>query len=137
MSGKFYYLSKYIVLSFLFSILLLSGCGEKLSSNELFTDDVYKNLVEINYWLGDTKLVIDKEEDMKEIYKNLSSLKLKNVPSFESQKVGHLHIDLVTVDKTISIGLLSGEITTNGERYSTNKDIVDLIRNIALKYEEQ
>ena len=120
----------------MFSFLLLSGCGEKISGNDIFTDDVYKNLVQINYWLGDTKIVIDKEEDMKEIYSNLSSLKLTEASIFDTQKAGHLHIELKTDDNTISIGLLSGELATNGKRYTTDKDIVDSIRKIALNYEK-
>lgn len=136
MKGRCYYLQKGIMMSLLLVSAILSGCDKKLSGNDVFTDTVYSNLVEIDYWLGDTKLVIDNEDDIKEIYSNLSSLKLKEPSPIDGQKVGHLCIDLVTDNETISIGLLSGEIIIGGKKYYTDKDIVDSIRTIALKYED-
>lgn len=144
------YLRKWSGLLLLISIFLIMGYGTiffddspsdtveniNLPGNDIFTEDLYKKLIEINYWLGDTKLVINKEADMEEIYRNLSSLKLREAAIFDGRKVGHLIIELVTEEETIPVGLLSGEIGIMGKRFYTDKDIVDPIREIALKYEE-
>jgi hypothetical protein len=114
--------------------IYLSFGRKTVSANEIFTEDLYKNLVEIDYWNGDTKLVIDNKADIKRFYNNLSSLTLKEPGAMNGQKFGHLCINLVTNNEAITIGLLSGEIIINGKKYYTDKDICDSVRNIALKY---
>jgi hypothetical protein len=104
--------------------------------NDIFTEEIYGQLQEIDYWYGDTKLVINNETDMRSFYDNLASLQLKEPELTDAQKVGHQIIDLVLEDETISIGLLAGEININGKRYYTDKDICDAVRTIAMKYED-
>lgn len=113
---------------------MLMAFGRKKSAIEIFNKDVYGQLVEIDYWLGDTKLVINNETDIKSIYNNLSSLKLKEPWPIDGQRSGGLNFDLVMNNETMPIGLLSGEIIINGKKYYTDKDICDKVREIALKY---
>ena len=61
-------------------------------------------------------------------------MQLRKAPITDDLKVGQISIGLITEGDTISVGLLSGEINVNGDRYYTDKDIVNSIREIALKY---
>ncbi len=60
---------------------------------------------------------------------------LSEVPTEDAlnQKVGHSIFELVLKDKTVSFGILSGEIVITGIHYQTDKDIVSSIRDIALQ----
>jgi hypothetical protein len=136
MGRKINYYKLYFVITLILGIFLLSGCGRKIKSDTIFTEDLYSSLTEIDYWLGDEKLVINNEEDMKSIYRELSSLTLKNVSKLAAKKDGGIMIDLVTEEETIPVVLMSGEISVNSKRYYSNKDIVDSIRETAIKYED-
>ena len=104
-------------------------------NNNVFTEKMHENLVEINYWNGDTKIVISNRADIHDIYNYLASLMLSKAPIEDAlnQKYGQSIFELVLKDKTVSLGISSGEIVINGIRYQTDKDIVSSIRDIALQ----
>lgn len=134
MKGRIYYLKRFIIIIFILGIAVFMAFGRKKSATEIFNKDVYGQLVEIDYWLGDTKLVINNEKDIKSIYNKLSSLKLRKPWFIDGYKDGTLSLDLVMKNETMQIGLLSDEINVNGKKYYTDKDICDSILKIALKY---
>lgn len=124
-------------------ILALTSCGANNNenvddsveyNNHIFTEDLYNSLVEVDFWVGNDKIVIKNEDDMKKIFRELSSLALTDVPDEEPIKCGHHHIDIVTSNKTLSLGLLSGEMAVENQRYYIDKDAIDSIRDIAYKY---
>ena len=53
---------RYIIFTILIFVILMTGCDKKSAvyENDIFIKDTYKSLVEIDYWLGDTKIVIDR-----------------------------------------------------------------------------
>ncbi len=104
-------------------------------NNEIFTEDLYNSLVEVDFWVGNEKIVINNEDDMKNIFRNFSSLTLTEAPKEELVKCGHQSINIITSDKTLGIGLLSDEMYVENQRYYIDKDIVDSIRDIAYKKE--
>ena len=122
-------------------LLLVGGCSKKEETkveynNNVFTETMYENLVEINYWSRNTSIVITNKEDIQEIFSYLASLELSDLPpdDFLHAKMGHSRFDLVLKDKTICLGILSGEIGISDiGKYQTDKDIVSSIRNIALQ----
>lgn len=139
MKKKSYCLIGVVVLILVLVIVRFLPFGKEttpatFSSSEIFTEDVYKQLKEIDYLVGDTKLVINNEADMKSFYSYLTSMKLNKASSTDEQKVGHKIIELVLKNETISIGLLSGEININDDKYYIDKDIYDSVREIAMKY---
>ncbi len=126
-------------------ILAFTACGANNSedvvssveyNNDIFTEDLYNSLVEVDFWVGNEKIVINNEDDMKNIFRNFSSLILTDVPDEEPIKCGHHHIKIVTSDKTLDIGLLSGEMVVDNQRYYIDKDIIDSIIDIAYKYRD-
>ena len=128
------------VILIILTLSLVGGCSKKEETkmeynNNVFTKKMYENLVEINYWSGDTKIVVSNRADIHDIYNYLASLMLSEAPAegLLNQKVGHLIFELVLKDKTVSFGILSGEIGINEIRYLTDKDIVSFIRDIALQ----
>jgi len=137
MKGNIHILVGFVGIIFILGIAMFFLFSSRtLSANDILTEDVYEQLVEIDYWNGDTKLIINNESDMKSFYNSLSSLELKEPGLIDGQKEGHINIDLVTKNKTIPIGLLSGEIIINDKKYYVDKDICDTVRKIALKYED-
>ena len=129
------------VVLIILTLSLVGGCSKKEETkveynNNVFTETMYENLVEINYWSGNTRIVISNKEDIQEIFSYLASLNLSDLPQDDilHAKMGHSRFDLVLKDKTICLGILSGEIGISDiGKYQTNKDIVSSIRSIALQ----
>lgn len=139
MKKKLYYLIGFVILILVLVIVKLLPFGKEKTqptflASDIFTEDIYKQLKEIDYWAGNTKLVINKEADMQSFYRYLASMKLKEASSTDEQKVGHQMIELVLNNETMSMGLLSGELRINDKRYYTDTDICDAVREIAMKY---
>lgn len=123
-------------------VLSMTACGanknEKVVdsneyNNDVFTESLYHGLTEVDYWNGDEKIVITNEEDIKNIVENFTSLVLTEASDKDETIYGHQIMNLVTNDKIIGIGLLSGEIVVDNQRYYVDKNIVDSIREIALE----
>lgn len=139
MAKKFIILGNVVLI--ILTISLVGGCSKKEEAkveynNNVFTETMYENLVEINYWSGDTTIVISNKEDIQEIFSYLASLKLSDMPPVDilHAKTGHSLVNLILKDKTIHLGILSGEIGISDiGYYQTDKDIVSSIRNIALQ----
>lgn len=109
---------------------------DKVTYNDIFTEELHDDLTEIDYWSAGKKIVITNKEDMETIYNAFASLKLKEFsPKKGEEKVGHISINIVTKNSDLGIGLLAGEITVNNKSYYIDKDIVDEVRNIAMKNE--
>lgn len=104
------------------------------SASKIFTEDAYKQLKEIDYWAGDTKLVINKEADMRAFYNYLAAMKLRGALSPDTQTDGGLNVDLVMKNETMSIGWRSNKIKINGKGYYVVKNIDAGAREIAMKY---
>jgi hypothetical protein len=141
---------KYLILLLsLIFILLLSltfvfrVCDTKSSktsisveyNNDVFTENLYNSLNEIDFFYGGDEIIID-NEDMYNIFSKFASLTLSDASDIKEYKDGQLIIKMVTKDKIINIGLLSGEIGINAQLYLVDKDIVDEVRKIALKYQK-
>ncbi len=103
-------------------------------NNEIFTKNIYDNLVSVNYWYGNTKIIINKDVDIKSIYSELATLKLKKASSNEPRKEGSIRIELVLNDETMAFGLLSNILYINSEMYFIDNDVLSLIQEIADKY---
>jgi len=130
------------LLLFLSSIAILSACNKKSNkitsdsivyNNDIFTEDLYNNIIEIDGYYGGENVNITNNEDIYHIYNNLASLTITEIPDNEEQKDGPLIITLVTKDKTIGIGLSSDELVRDYIRYTVDKDIVNGINDILQK----
>lgn len=131
----------FVCLVLLLLIFILIKNGKNLFTehtpgynNEIFTKNIYDNLVSVNYWYGDTKITINKDADIKSIYSELAALKLKKASSNEPRKEGSLRIELVLNDETMAFGLLSNILYINSEMYFIDNDVLSLIQEIADKY---
>ena len=102
-------------------------------NNEIFTSNTQEHLIAIHYWYGDTKIIINKDRDMKSIYSELAALKLKKASSDEPRKEGRILVELVMDDKTVEFGLLSNIMYHNGEMYFIDNDVLSLIQEIVEK----
>lgn len=140
-------MNKLLSFSFCFMglVLIMTACGlnKKEKSvdlneynNDVFTRSLYNSLEEVHFWYGDEDIVIKNETDIKNIFNQLSSLELTKASEKDDYVYGYIIINIVTKDKTIIIGLLSKEIVVDDQRYYIDKDIVDSIRKIALKYKK-
>jgi hypothetical protein len=139
MKKKVYYLIGVVVLILVLVIAKFLPFGKEInplpfSASQIFTEDVYKQLKEIDYWAGDTKLVINNQADMKSFYSYLTSMKLRRALSPDRHTDGGLNVDLVMENETISIGWRSFKININDKGYYVVKDISDGAREIAMKY---
>ncbi|MDF2539995.1 MAG: hypothetical protein K0S76_3016 [Herbinix sp.] len=106
--------------------------------NDIFSKDLFNELVEINYWYGNEKIIIDNEEDINAIYNLFASLELSEFNSSSTNtKYGHVIIDFITSKLQIGVGLLTDEIKVDGITYRTNKDIVAAVRDIAIKHKNE
>jgi len=123
-----------IIILVLWLAVFLTFGGITFSASKIFTDDIYNQLVEIDYGNWDENLVINNDADMKIFYHYLSSLKLKSASPLDGRKAGGFSINLITNGEPVSIILFSDEIQIDGKRYYCNKDICDAITAIALKY---
>jgi len=130
------------LLLFLISIAILSSCNKKpnkiasdsiVYNNDIFTEDLYNNIIEIDGFYGGENVNITNNEDIYRIYNNLASLTITEISDNEEQKDGHLIITLVTNDETIGLGLLSDELFQDYIRYTVDKDIVNEINDILQK----
>lgn len=109
---------------------------DKVTYNDIFTEELSDELTEIDYWNAGKKIVIINQEDMEVIYNAFASLKLKKFsPKRGEEKAGHININIVTENSELGIGLLAREIAINNKSYYIDKDIVDTVRTIALKNE--
>ncbi|HBI72388.1 MAG TPA: hypothetical protein DEG06_00070 [Lachnospiraceae bacterium] len=123
-------------------ILILSACNKKSNktssdsnvyNNDIFTEDLYNSIVEIDFLYGGKEININNNDDLYSMYSQFASLILTEAPDNKEPKDGHQIIKMVTKDKTIEIGLLSNEIIVDNTKYTVDKDIVIETRNIALK----
>lgn len=103
--------------------------------NDVFTKELFIELIEIDYWSGGEKIIIENKEDLKSIFNTFASLELSEFTP-DSTKYGYGIIDFITKNSKISIGLSSDEIIIDGTYYHTNKDIVAIVRDIAMRNKE-
>ena len=122
-------------------LTLLIGCNKLSQSSvsnksDIFKNVSYDNIIEIDYWLGDQKLVINNQDDIRTIYDNFSTLELEEKPTINiiDRLIGHIIIEIVTKSETIKFGLLTSELVIDYTVYSVNKDVLTSTREIALKY---
>jgi hypothetical protein len=139
---KFFMIFISLVLLVLIFILIKIGKNIFIGNasgynNEIFTKNICDQLITINCWYGDTKIVINKDIDIKSIYNKLAALNLKKASPNEPRKEGSIRIELVMNNETIAFGLLSNIVYINNEMYFTNNDVLSLIREIADKYKDK
>ena len=136
-----YSLKKSFILVSIMLLTLLIGCNKLSQSSvsnksDIFKNISYDNIIEIDYWLGDQKLVINNQDDIRTIYDNFSTLELEEKPTINiiDRLIGHIIIEIVTKSETIKFGLLTSELVIDYTVYSVNKDVLTSTREIALKY---
>ncbi|SEW46459.1 hypothetical protein [[Clostridium] fimetarium] len=136
-----YCLKKSFILVSIMLLTLLIGCNKLSQSSvsnksDIFKNISYDNIIEIDYWLGDQKLVINNQDDIRTIYDNFSTLELEEKPTINiiDRLIGHIIIEIVTKSETIKFGLLTSELAIDYTVYSVNKDVLTSTREIALKY---
>ena len=136
-----YCLKKSFILVSIMLLTLLIGCNKLSQSSvsnksDIFKNVSYDNIIEIDYWLGDQKLVINNQDDIRTIYDNFSTLELEEKPTINiiDRLIGHIIIEIVTKSETIKFGLLTSELVIDYTVYSVNKDVLTSTREIALKY---
>jgi hypothetical protein len=102
-------------------------------NNDVFTLDLYNDVIEIDCWVDQEKLIISDIERIEEVYHYLSRLTLEEASSEYEVKREPLQIDLVTEDITIPFGILSNVLITSDKVYYTDslRDMVELITMIA------
>lgn len=100
-----------------------------------FSKEFGESLIEIDYWIADREVVVTDKNAINNIYSQFASLTLTKVSDNEPEKEGNFIINLVSSDKTMSLGLLSGELNIDGTRYYTDKDIVETTKNMALNFD--
>lgn len=140
---------KYITcICIIFSLLLVStGCRnykersvdvKKLTyNNDIFTEDLFRQVEEIDFWNGGEAIEITRASDLEAFYGYLATLVLSPMDESEPEKSGHQLFDIITKDNKLSFGILSGEFVTEDERYQTNLNIVDLLRTVAEEVEPE
>ncbi len=104
------------------------------ASDDIFTVELADKLLVIHFWYGDTKIIINNNDDIKSIFNKLADLKIKKTPPDAPKKEGAISIELVTHDKIIKLAFLSDTMIYNGNRYYMDTDVLPHIREIALKY---
>ena len=136
---KYYIIIIIIIISLSLIMFFKVNKKENISTinafnNDIFTKELFIDLIEIDYWKGDNKIIIDNKEDLNSIYNAFASLKLtKYTP--DSEKYGPTIIDFITKNDKLGVGLASDVIVINGIYYHTNKDIVTIVRDIAFQNE--
>lgn len=120
-----------LTIMFLFQELTTPKTSLVDSKNNLMTAELFNQLVEIDYWEGNEKIVISHEEDITKIYNIFATLELSEVEEdTKNDKYGHTMIDFVTKDEKVGIGILSNEIVVDGEKYRVDEDILAEVRAI-------
>lgn len=99
-------------------------------ANEIFTQNLYKNLIEIDIVQDNEKILIDDSKGMLAIYNLLSPLKLTEIPASSSDKNDSIDIQLIGKDNTVSVTLTSEILRINGKQYTIEKRIENLYNNI-------
>ncbi|HKL79728.1 MAG TPA: hypothetical protein VJ888_04750, partial [Mobilitalea sp.] len=102
-------------------------------NNDIFTKDLFENLIEIDCWVDNEKVVIDDAERLEDVYHYLSRLSLEEASPEYEVKREPMQINLVSKDKTISFGILSNVLCSSDKVYYTDsaRDMVQLITTIA------
>ncbi len=128
---------KYIFYCLCFvTVIVLIGCSKNTSkikyNNDIFTKDIYNDIIEINYMENDTTHKITDSKMISNVYKELASLELS--PSNDKiQKYGQMYLKIITSKQTIDIGLQSEEISIGKDKYYVDKDICTTLQNLLLK----
>ena len=131
MKNKLILICGFFSILFLFTACNKTGTKQLEYNNGIFTEELLNSVKEIVYWYGDEKIEMNEDKLIKEFYSYLSILNLEEMKDSEIE--GHQYIDIITDSETISIGILAGEIVINSKTYSTDKDVVKSLTEIAQK----
>lgn len=104
----------------------------KEGKNDIFTEELLKDIIEINYWNGDKKIVVNDKKTIEDIFLLFSDLTIEKVENSD-EKEGYIIVDFITKDGKVSLGILSDSIIINQQEYTIDKDIVQKVRNLIMK----
>ena len=136
MKNKLFLSLSVLVIFLLFTFFILKYMDDKSVenipgyNNSIFTKNIEDKIVSINYWNCDKKIEIIQKADIKNIYTELASLKLKKAFPFAPHKEGNTPIEIITTDTTLKVSLLPDTIIYNHKMYYTNKDVLTLISKV-------
>lgn len=125
----------YWILCFM-AVIVFVGCSKNLTkikyNNDVFTEDLFNNIYEIDYVDDDTTHIITDQEAISKVYSELASLNL-SPNNDETQKYGQMILRIITSDQTYDLGIRSEEISIGKQKYYVDKDICSTLRNLLIK----
>lgn len=110
---------------------LVMNENESLTSfhNFVFDENLMNEIIEIDYWNGDSKIRISDKQSILDIYSLFASLDL-TVCNENIDIEGFLRVDFITAEKTINVTFTSHFVNVDGQYYKTSNDITDKVLNL-------